>query len=195
MNPVNSRKTWIFSVVLLAALGEFAANAGRLLVVNDPKKSDVVVVLAGETDYRPRLGLQLLNQGYGGNLIIDVPAEAKIYGYTQIRLAEEYFQSLPEAPLVRLCPITGLSTRDESHDVRACLKTNENRILIVTSDYHTRRALSIFRHELPRKSFSVAAAYDPAEFGSGWWKHREWAKTCLYEWVRLGWWNVVDRWR
>jgi hypothetical protein len=195
MNPVRSRKAWIFSVVLLAALGGFAADAGSLLVVNDAKKSDVILVLAGETDYRPRLGLQLLNQGYGGNLILDVPAAAKIYGYTQIQLAEEYFQSVPEASSVRICPIIGLSTRDESHDVEGCLKTNENRILLVTSDYHTRRALSIFRQELPRKSFSVAAAYDPSEFGTGWWMHREWAKTCLYEWVRLGWWNLVDRWR
>ena len=69
------------------------------------------------------------------------------------------------------------------------------RILIVTSDYHTRRALSIFRHELPGRSFSVAAAYDPAEFGTLWWTHRQWAKILFDEWIRLVWWNAVDRWR
>ena len=69
------------------------------------------------------------------------------------------------------------------------------RILIVTSDFHTRRSLSIFRHEMPGKSFSVAAARDETQFGARWWTHRQWAKTCLDEWLRLFWWNAVDRWR
>jgi uncharacterized SAM-binding protein YcdF (DUF218 family) len=68
-------------------------------------------------------------------------------------------------------------------------------VLIVTSEFHTRRALSIFRHELRGKSFSTAAARDDREFGTRWWQHRQWAKTCLYEWLRLVWWNLVDRWR
>lgn len=171
------------------------SNAGRMLVVNDPQKSDAIVALAGETDYRPQLGLQLLDQGYGAKLLIDVPAGQKIYQYTQVQLAQNYFASLPEAASIQVCQISGLSTRDESHDVEKCLTPEERKILIVTSDYHTRRALSIFRRELPGRSFSVAAAYDPREYGADWWRQREWAKTCLDEWLKLVWWNGVDRWR
>ena len=36
---------------------------GRILVVDSPQPSDVIVVLAGETDRRPAHALQLLNQG------------------------------------------------------------------------------------------------------------------------------------
>ncbi len=192
----RSRIWWMVGgLVLAASLLAFAANAGRILVVNDPDKADVILVLAGETDYRPQLGLQLFDRGYGRRLVIDVPAEQKIYEYTQVQLAEKYFASLPEASAIRTCPILGLSTREETHDVEKCIAPDERRILIVTSDYHTRRALSIFRHELPARSFSTAGAHDPREFGVDWWWHREWAKTLLGEWMKVVWWNCIDRWR
>jgi uncharacterized SAM-binding protein YcdF (DUF218 family) len=193
MVPVTKR---ILGGLILAALVlRFAVNAGRMLVVNDPQKADAIVALAGETDYRPQLGLRLLDRGYGTKLLIGVPEGQKIYQYTQVQLARNYFASLPEAASIEVCQISGLSTRDEAHDVEKCLTSDEPRILIVTSDYHTRRALSIFRHELPGRSFSVAAAYDPREYGVDWWRHREWAKTCLDEWLKLVWWNGIDRWR
>ena len=173
-----------------------AANAGRMLVVDAPEPADVILVLAGETDRRPARGLQLLDQGYARSVIIDVPAEAMIYNFSQVELAQKYVQSLPQAAAVRICPIVGLSTRDEAHDVEKCLpEVNGRRILIVTSDYHTRRALSIFRHEIRGKYFSMAAARDEREFGTAWWKRREWAKTLLAEWQRFLWWSAVDRWR
>lgn len=191
----HRRSLWILAALVITAVALFARDAGRMLVVNDPQKSDVLVVLAGETDSRPQLGLRLLDQAYARTLVIDVPAAEKIYQYTQVQLAENYFGSLPEAPSIRICPITGQSTRDESHDVDKCLTSEERSILIVTSDYHSRRALNIFRHELRGRSFSVAVAHDAREYGVDWWLHREWAKTCFDEWIKLLWWNSVDRWR
>jgi hypothetical protein len=41
----------------------------------------------------------------------------------------------------------------------------------------------------------VAAARDDTQFGTRWWTDRQWAKTCLDEWLRLIWWNGVERWR
>jgi len=187
----------IFAAVVLAVvMVVFAANAGRLLVLDSPQRSDVILVLAGETDHRPARALELLDQGYARRLVMDVPAAARIYQFTQVELAEQYVQHLRQGGSVTICPITGLSTRDEARDAEKCLAHEPgNRILIVTSDFHTRRALSIFRHEIRGKSFSVAAAYDDGEFGTRWWRQREWAKTCLYEWLRLLWWSAVDRWR
>ena len=183
-------------MVVAAILLIFAANAGRLLVVDAPQPSDVILVLAGETDRRPARALQLLEQGYARRVVIDVPAEARIFGSTELQLAEKYVQGLPQAASIRICPIEGLSTRDESHDAEKCLAgEGGSRILIVTSEFHTRRALSIFRHEVPGKSFSVAVARDETQFGTRWWAHRQWAKTCLDEWLKLVWWTVLERWQ
>jgi len=167
-----------------------------MLVVEAPQQSDWILVLAGETDSRPARALDLLRRGYGRRVLIDVPVAGKIYEFSQVDLATRYIHDLPEAASIQICPIQGLSTREESHDVRKCLEREQAAdILIVTSDYHTRRALSIFRHEVPGIRFSVAAAYDDAQFGTRWWAHRQWAKTCFAEWLRLLWWNGVERWQ
>jgi hypothetical protein len=196
MGLAGKRRNWVVAVLVLVVLmGLFAVRAGEFLVVDEPRPSDVIVVLAGETDRRPARALELLQQGYGKRVLIDVPAESNIYTFTQLDLAQKYVQSLPQAAAVSVCPIVGLSTKAETQDVEKCLaRMNAGTVLIVTSEFHTRRALSIFRRELRGRSFSVAAAYDSAQFGTHWWTHRQWAKTAVDEWLRLLWWNVVDQW-
>jgi uncharacterized SAM-binding protein YcdF (DUF218 family) len=180
-------------VLLLSALA--LTRSGQFLVLNQPHQADVIVVLAGETECRPVRGIELLDQGYAPRLILDVPEQAKIYQWSQPELAQKYVQSLPRASAIMICPINGLSTRDEAREVGHCLGNIEaRRVLLVTSDYHTRRALSIFSRVLPQYQYSIAAAYDPREFGAKWWEDREWAKVNFDEWIRLLWWEAVDRW-
>ena len=186
------RRILIVGILLLA----FGAASGWLLVIDQPQHADVIIVLAGETDKRPLRAIELLQQGFAPHVILDVPANTQIYQWTQLQLAQMFIDGLPQAKDISLCPIVGLSTRDESHDTIPCLQTIQGKnVLLVTSDYHTRRALAIFRHELKDRNFSVAAAYDSNTFGDRWWSHREWAKTALGEWTKLIWWEAVDRWR
>jgi hypothetical protein len=51
------------------------------------------------------------------------------------------------------------------------------KVLLVTSDFHTRRTLSTFKRLCPQYEFSVAAALDEREFGTAWWERRQWAKV------------------
>jgi hypothetical protein len=186
------RVVFILGVLFLVAL---VATSGRFLVVNQPRKSDVMVVLAGETDRRPARGLELLDQGFAPRLILDVPAQDRLYQWNELELAQKYVAGLPNAGSITICPIFGHSTRDEAQDVSRCLQgVNARRVLVVTSDYHTRRALSIFSRGSPA-DYSVAAVFDDRAFGVQWWRHREWAKMNFDEWLKLVWWEGVDRWR
>ena len=188
------RKVLLLGIATVLAI-LLLANSGRFLVIDQPVKSDVIVVLAGETEKRPERGLELLRRGTAARLILDVPAQAKVFQWSNLELAHRYVQSLPEAQSISICPVEGLSTKAETVDVSRCLKDLSARhILLVTSDHHTRRALVTFQKELPAYVFDVAAACNSAEFGTRWWLHREWAKTYLNEWVRLVWWELVDRW-
>jgi hypothetical protein len=190
-------RAWWLALALGGGLSVgLAAKAGSFLLVDGPRPSDVILILAGETDRRPERALQLLAQGYGRRIVLDVPTNAKIYEFTQIQLAQKYVQDLPQGALVSICPIDGLSTKDESKDVEKCLAREGGKtVLIVTSDFHTRRALSVFRRELPGHEYSVAASRDGTQFGVRWWTHRQWAKTLVDEWLRLIWWKTVDQWR
>jgi hypothetical protein len=189
-------RRWLLALALLGGLSiGLAVKAGGFLVMDAPLPSDVILVLAGETDRRPERALQLLAQGYGRRVVLDVPTNTKIYEFTEIQLAQKYIQDLPQAGSVSICPIDGLSTKDESKDAEKCLaREGSKSVLIVTSDFHTRRALSIFRREIPGHEYSVAAARDGTQFGVRWWTHRQWAKTLVNEWVRLIWWKAVDQW-
>jgi len=183
-------------IVILLAVALLVLTSGSFLIVNDPQPSDAIIVLAGETDRRPARGLELLAANYAPKMILDVPANAKIYQWNMLELAQRYVQALPRGRAIVICPIYGLSTKAEALDVAGCLKPlGARRLLLVTSDYHTRRALSTFRHELPETEFSVAAANDPAQFGSSWWQHRQWAKLNFDEWLKFVWWQAIDRWR
>lgn len=182
-------------LVLLVALFWLAANSAKFLIVDEPQESDVILVLAGETDHRPARALELLNQGYAAYLVLDVPADALVYGSTYLQLAQSWVNAQPQSQHLTVCPIRGLSTKAEALDAAQCLRTlGAHSVLIVTSDFHTRRALSEFRKQNPNYTFHVAAAYDPTQFGVQWWRQRQWAKVNVVEWSRLFWWEAVDRW-
>jgi DUF218 domain len=187
-------------VALLIVLG-LASLAARFLLVDDPQKADAIVILAGETRLRPALGLELLRQGMAPHLFLDVVVFDEIYNQPLTSLADGYLHSVPQGSLppksdAAVCPIRGFSTKAEAGDVRKCLQqVGAHKVLLVTSDAHTRRALLIFRHELPEYEFSIAAARNPEQFGFNWWMHREWAKSTVDEWTKLLWFEGVDRWR
>jgi hypothetical protein len=195
--PTGTKYSWVVALALLAVLSVgLAMKAGSFLIVDAPRSSDVILVLAGETDRRPQRALQLLAQGYGRRVVLDVPANAKLYEFTQVDLAQKYIADLPQAASLSICPIEGLSTKEESKDAEKCLRREGAKsVLIVTSDFHTRRALGVFRREIPGHEYSVAAARNDREFGVRWWIHRQWAKTFVDEWLRLIWWKAIDQWR
>jgi hypothetical protein len=182
--------------IVLFLIGILAARqAGHFLVLDSPEKSDAIVVLAGETNVRPARALELLRQGMAPRVFLNAETRNLVYGQQLTDIAQKYASSLPEANRISVCPIAGFSTKAEADDVSRCLQSlAAHRVLIVTSEYHTRRSLMIFRHRLPQYQYSIAAARNPTQFGEAWWTNREWAKTTLDEWLKLLWWQAVDRW-
>lgn len=190
------RKLRIALALALLGFLILSANSGAFLVVDDAQRANVIVVLAGETNRRPERGLELLSRGYAPKLLLDVPTGDVIYNQRLIDIAQLYIQQQPDKDAITICPIFGLSTKAEARDVSQCLsKFSAQRILIVTSDYHTRRARSIFAHELRGKGIFVTPAFDAKQFGTSWWRHRQWAKTTFDEWLKTAWWELIDRWR
>ena len=183
-------------LVVLLLCGVLASQAARFLVVDQSKKVDAIVVLAGEASIRPARALELLRQGMAPHVFLDAESREQIYDQRLTDIAQRFIDSQPDKERISVCPIVGLSTYAEADDVNRCLQPyGVHNVMIVTSASHTRRALSIFRHRLPQYEFTAAAAQDPTHFGVHWWTNREWAKTTVDEWTKLTWWEVVDRWR
>src|SRR6202162_2562159 len=186
----------VIVLFLVAIFVLLASQAARFLVVDEPEKSDAIVVLAGETNVRPARALDLLRQGVAPHVFLDAETRDVIYNQRLVEIAQKYVNDLAEATRVSVCPITGYSTIAEADDASRCLQPlGAHRVLMLTCEYHTRRALMIFRHRLPQYKFSAAAARHPAQFGEAWWTTREWAKVTFDEWAKMLWWEAVDRWR
>jgi len=184
----------VFILVVAIAL----RNAtGHFLVIDQPVKADVIIVLAGDrNDRRFSRGLELLRNGFAPRMLVDANSDMIFFGRTPAALEDQLIRGLTLRPdQVGVCPTQGDSTDEETRYVAQCLHPDPiSSVLIVTSDFHTRRALSIFKSRLPNYRWSVAACRDDSVFQPDWWRRREWAKTAFMEWTKLIWWEAVDRW-
>ena len=193
--------TFLVIVAVIVGLGmEYAAS---FLRVNSPEHSDVILVLGGGMDdSRYWRGVDLMKAGYADKMVLDAEAGGEKYGKSNADLASDFLERI-HAQNTTVCPVYADSTYGETEDVARCLAPMKvSSVLIVTSDYHTRRAFDIFKARLPHYRWSIADSFAPYEDGSpqrmagdNWWRNRRWAKTILEEWQKLVWWELVERWK
>ena len=188
-----------FTAAIAILLLVWGWAAGRFLVVDAPEQSDVLVVLAGDhNDLRYKRGLQLLADGYAHQMLADANSDVVEYGRTPAELEQEFIARTagPLLDRIRICPVRGASTQEEAQYISNCLDRSVSKVLLVTSDYHSRRALSVLRRALPQYHLSIASVNDNSVFrAEHWWQRREWAKTTVLEWSKFAWWEALDRWR
>src|SRR5450755_2777853 len=100
-------KVRVVLIMILAVCLLFSLTSGRFLMINDPQRADVIVVLAGETYRRPNRALELQSQGYAPKVLLDVPALERIYDVKEVDIAQRYAQqlSLPQGQSVEVCPV------------------------------------------------------------------------------------------
>jgi hypothetical protein len=115
------RKLALLAMVL--GVIAFVASAGRILMVRDVRKADAILVLDGETDRRPALGIELLRQGYAPRVLLDASLDGYVYHLTPAQIAEECIHALPPgiAGSVSVCGVSALSTIAEVGQARHCL--------------------------------------------------------------------------
>jgi uncharacterized SAM-binding protein YcdF (DUF218 family) len=189
-----NRKFWILALSLaglaaLAALVFYGAILGALgsylVQSGPPERADIALVLAGDyTGNRILKGAELVRQGYAPKALISGPAGN--YGYYECDLAIPFAEKAgyPESYFIHL-EHHALSTEEEAHAaVPELRRLGARRVLLVTSDYHTRRATKIFRAAAPDLIFYPVAAPDFYFSAQGWWHNREGRKTFAFEWMK-----------
>jgi uncharacterized SAM-binding protein YcdF (DUF218 family) len=193
-----SRRLALLAIFALAAalIVFLLSRAGSFLVVDDPQPSDVIVVLEGSGDTPGYFrALHLHHEGYAPKVLLNANVSVKIFGKTEAEMAREYVHGIGE-PATEICPTVGTSAFAEAADVQRCLqRVGASSAILMTSDFGTRRSLSMFQKRLPQYRWSVAAASTPYHFAESYWKHRGWAKTVLQEWEDFLEWKLVDQWR
>jgi uncharacterized SAM-binding protein YcdF (DUF218 family) len=193
MTPFNAFfLRFAIGIIGIAAIVGVLGRAVKPLAVNKPSPSDVILVVSGDYYGRMPLAMELYKAGYGKQIVVDEDASKSFYGQTLAdrRKVEFARQSSPE---VKVCPIYGATTSAESRDVAKCFESSQvQSALIVTSDFHTRRALSIMQFRMPAVRWSVAGSKSTFDL-QRWWESRSGIATVVEEWMSLVYWKVVEQ--
>jgi len=194
---------WLFTVAAVIVLC-FLLWGQALLIANDPPPGhvDAAIVLqgsiVGETA-RVAGAVNLLKQGSADRMLLSVPHES-YWGQSIPPVARAYLERNFGPDLAARVDFgeTGPdvnSTLQEMQALLPCIEEHHWRsIVVVTSNYHTRRAGRIWREVSkldPNIRVWIEGVADP-EFPQPWWRHRQSAKIFVTESTKL-WWSLLAR--
>ena len=169
----------LFRETILAAMGSYLVKADA------PQKADIGLVLAGDGEgNRILTAAQLARQGYISHILVSGPSG--IYGQYECDLAIPFAvkAGYPESYFLHF-ENNARSTQEEARDAIARLRQlGVHKVLLLTSDYHTRRSGKIYRTAAPDLQFIVVAAPDTYFTAGGWWHNRQGEKIAFNEWLK-----------
>jgi len=198
VNRLSRAFRWLIAIAAIVVLCWLCWGA-NFLTTTGPQTghADAAVVLQGSViAEKVRLdgAIKLLQQGIADHALVSVPKES-YWGQSIPPIARAYLEHKYGGDLaarVDFCE-TGddvNSTFQEAQVLIPCIQERHWRtIVIVTSDYHTRRAGIIWKKLLrpdPDIHLSLDGVEDP-EFEQPWWRHRQSAKTFVMESAKLVW--------
>ena len=170
--------------VLLAGLGACLVHA------DPPRKADLVLVLGGDPNgSRILKASELVKLGFAPRIVVSGPSGFYDNYECDLEIPFAERRGFPESYVVHFehhAHSTFEEARVTTPEIR---RLGAKSVLLVTSDYHTRRAGRIFRRVAPDLNFIVIAAPDEFFSPAGWWKNREGRKTCFIEWLK-----TVSQW-
>ena len=165
----------LFHAQILTALGTYLVHAGP------PEKADIILVLGGDGFGKRILKAgELIRAGWAPHALISGPTGN--YG-NECDLAIPFAvkAGYPESYFIHF-ENQASSTLDESRLMVEKLRAmGVKRAILVTSNYHTRRAGKIFHRTAPDMEFFVVASPDQFFKPESWWHSREARKIFLLE--------------
>jgi uncharacterized SAM-binding protein YcdF (DUF218 family) len=184
----------IFAFVIYLARYPILRFAGNFWVVDEsPQTSDAIVILSDD-DYdavRASRAADLYRSSWAPRIVASGRALRPYASIAELMQRDLTDRGVPATAVVRF-PNRARNTLEEAGAVSEFLSTHGwRKIIVVTSNYHTRRARFIYEHALaPGTELRVVAAPDPSYDPNSWWRTREGVKTFFYEFVGY----IVARW-
>jgi uncharacterized SAM-binding protein YcdF (DUF218 family) len=171
--------------VLYLARNPLLRLAGNFWVVDDPPAhADAIVVLSDDNYFGERAAraAELFKAGWAPRVVASGRNLRPYASIAELMQHDLKDRGVPESAIVRF-PNRAENTREEAAAVSEFVASHGwKRIVVVTSNYHTRRARYIYERLLPAgTSLQVSAAHDSEFDPSGWWRTRLGVKLFSYE--------------
>ncbi|WP_324716532.1 YdcF family protein [Carboxydochorda subterranea] len=193
------RRAWWVAVLIALLVAGVAlwrtyplvlAGMARYLVVDDgPAPSDAIIVLGGDWKGRIQKGIELYREGYAPLLVVTgglLVAPDRTQADYLAEVAER--SGVPAQAIVKE-PRSDSTYQDAALTLELAREHGWRRVLVVTSDWHSRRAATIFRKLYGPAGIEVRSVPSPEwRFEtSRWWEYPDGGETIVIEWVRLVW--------
>jgi uncharacterized SAM-binding protein YcdF (DUF218 family) len=187
---IFSKLLFLIFVVVLVAILYVARHpilrfAGDFWIVDEtPQVSDVIVILSDDNYGADRAAraAQLFKSGMAPRVLA---SGRLLRPYAGIAELMEHDLKALGVPANAIVPVThrATNTREEAiADAQAITAHGWKKVLLVTSNYHTRRANYIFERALPAGTeLRVVSAPDSEYDPNNWWQTRNGLKRFLYE--------------
>jgi uncharacterized SAM-binding protein YcdF (DUF218 family) len=171
--------------VLYLARNPLLRLAGNFWVVDDPPAhADAIVVLSDDNYFGERAAraAELFKAGWAPRVVASGRNLRPYASMAELMEHDLKDRGVPESAVVRF-PNRAENTREEGAAVSEFVASHGwKHILVVTSNYHTRRARYIYERLLPAgTALQVSAAHDSEFDPSGWWRTRLGVKLFFYE--------------
>jgi uncharacterized SAM-binding protein YcdF (DUF218 family) len=194
------RTVLIAVVVLLVALHPVYLGAiGDFLVASDElQRSDVIVVLAGNSPFRSRHGVELYNAGWAPRLLIsNEPLSSHGVQTTWLELKKHGLVKLgvPDEAVFAIEQVSD-STFEEATSTREIMRANGwTSAIVVTDPFHMRRAVMIFRRAFRDDGLvALASPADGSKYGvERWWLDPFAIQRVAQEYVKFGYYAARGR--
>ena len=168
--------------------------AGESLVVEDPlEKSDAIIILSDDNFYADRAtrAAELFRQKLAPVVIASGLRLRPNAGIAELMTHDLIERGVPRENILPF-PQDADNTREEAQFLQKLVQEkNWKSVIVVTSNYHTRRAKYIFGKIFANSvTVRMAAARDADYDPQHWWEHRKSVKRYFHEIVG----SVVSRW-
>jgi uncharacterized SAM-binding protein YcdF (DUF218 family) len=170
---------WLAHDRILTALGSLLVAAAQ------PEKADIVVVLAGDTyGHRILTAADLVRNGYAPLVLVSGPGGEYDFHECDLAIPFAVKRGYPESYFAHFEHDANSTAGEAAAIVPELRRRNVHKVLLVTSNFHTRRAGGIFRRAAPDLTIVAIGAPDEYFTPDGWWHSREGQKTFLVEWEK-----------
>ena len=168
--------------------------AGEFWVVDDPPEHCDAIVVLGDDDYsgdRAARAAELYRQGWAPVVVASGRMLRPYAGIAELETHDLEADGVSQSAILQF-PQRAEDTAEEAIALRGLIAQHGwHSVMIVTSNYHTRRAQFIFGRVLPADVEShVASAADASYDPGGWWYSRQGIKIFSSECVAY----LVARW-
>jgi uncharacterized SAM-binding protein YcdF (DUF218 family) len=210
-SPAKPNRKWRSKILPAAMLGLVAwllvssLGAQLLIVKSELLSADAIVVMSGSSTYQERTTWAARLYREGRAPVVILTNDGLFSGWNEAEQRNPYFYELAAKELrkqgvpadkIRVVSEQAIGTYEESLRVRKYASTNNlKRLLVVTSAYHSRRALWSMRRACGGSGIEVGIDTPPQGWQTPslltWWLHRWGWRVVAGEYAKLAYYKLA----